>query len=262
MSLTMGCSYVHGKTDPASFAAILDQAHKNGVQIILCDERTLAYRLKNISEDDFIADLKAVVADWGSHPAIWGVHMGDEPSAEYYPYFIRALHLIREIAPQWEPYANLHPWIPGVEERITRDSWPDYLDGFIRDSGMKYISYDCYFQMRSDPLAWPIYFRNLKLYGDAARRNNIPFWTILLSVPHFAYRDPSLDDIRWQMNTALACGAKGISWFYLYQQDIWHSNYRNTPVNQLGRKRRATTTSATSRTSSAVRWRRCSTGWS
>jgi hypothetical protein len=101
---------------------------------------------------------------------------------------------------------------------------------------MRYISYDCYTQMNRTPEGTNLYFRNLKLYGDAAQRNNVPFWTILLCVPHFKYQDPTLDDIRWQFNTALACGAKGISWFYLYQQTIWYSNYRNAPINQLGRK--------------------------
>ncbi|MBQ8610853.1 MAG: hypothetical protein IJ412_03995 [Oscillospiraceae bacterium] len=236
MTLTMGHSYTHGVTDKAHFTAMLDSAYENNVRIILCDNRTQARRMMELGEEAYAAELRAVVEDWGTHPAIWGVHMGDEPDAEAYPYYVRALRMIREIAPQWEPYANLLPWWPGMEKRAGTDTWANYLDRFLQDSGMRYLSYDCYTQMNRTPEGTNIYFSNLKLYGDAALRNNVPFWTILLCVPHFKYQDPTLDDIRWQFNTALACGAKGISWFYLYQQNIWNSNYRNAPVNQLGRK--------------------------
>lgn len=236
MSLTMGHQYIHGQTDRAHFAKMLDCALENGLRIILCDSRADAHNIKKLGEEGFARLLQAVVDDWGSHPAVWGVHLGDEPGAEDYSDFILAIRTLRRLAPQLQPYANLLPWFPGAEERAGADNWPDYLDRFVRDSGMAFLSYDCYSQMRSDPEALPVYFRNLKLYGDAARRNDIPFWTILLCVPHFTYRNPSLDDYRWQFNTALASGARGISWFYLYQQDIWYCNYRNAPVNQLGRK--------------------------
>lgn len=236
MSLTMGHCYTHGATDKAHFTAMLDSALATGQRIILCDSRTQAHRLEELGEEAYAAELRAVAADWGSHPAIWGVHMGDEPDAKKYPYFVRAIRMMREIAPQWEPYANLLPWWPGAEQYAGAENWPDYLDRFVQDSGMRYLSYDCYTQMIGSMEGTNRYFANLRLYGEAARRNDVPFWTILLCVPHFHYKDPTLDDIRWQFNTALACGAKGISWFYLYQQNIWYSNYRNAPVNQLGRK--------------------------
>ncbi len=236
MTLAMGDIYNHGVTDPDHFKAILDCAHANSIRIILSDNRAEARNIRTLGEDGYRASLQAVIDQWGSHPAVWGVHLGDEPNKEDYPLFVTAIRMFRELAPHLEPYANLLLWFPGVEKNVGADSWPDYLDKFIADTGMKYISYDCYTQMRSDPEALPIYFRNLKLYGNAARRNNVPFWTIVLSVPHFKYRDPSLDDLRWQLNTAVACGAKGVSWFYLYQQDLWLSNYRNAPVNQMGRK--------------------------
>lgn len=235
-TLTMGHRFIPGQTNKEHFAALLESAYANGLRIILCDERAQARHLRTLGPQEYRRELQEMIKDWAAYPAIWGVHMGDEPNAEDYPLFIEAIHLLRELAPDWEPYANLLPWHPGVEKALGLEDWGTYLDKFVRDSGMKFLSYDCYTQMRSDPQAWPIYFRNLKLYGDAAKRNHIPFWTILLSVPHFKYRQPTLDDFRWQLNTAVAHGAMGISWFYLYQQEIWNSNYRNAPVNQLGRK--------------------------
>jgi len=50
-------------------------------------------------------------------------------------------------------------------------------------------------------------------------------------VGHYAYLCPKLDDIRWQFNTALACGAKGIFWFFWYEREP-HCNYRQAPVDE------------------------------
>lgn len=236
MSLTMGHGYAPGQSDKKHFGDLLENAEKNHVKIILCDERAQARTLRKLGADGYRKQLQAMAEDWKGFPAIWGVHLGDEPNKQDYPLFIEAIQMLRTVAPQWEPYVNLLPWQPGLEKVIGCDDWGAYLDRFVQDSGMRYLSYDNYTQMRPDAQAWPIYFRNLRLYGEAAQRSHIPFWTILLCVPHFTYRQPTLDDLRWQFNTALACGAGGISWFFLYCQDLWISNYRNAPVNQVGRK--------------------------
>ena len=236
MSLTLGHLYADGATDKAVFRAMLDRAYQNGVQIILSDNRAQAGILMAKGEEAYRRNIRAILADWGDHPAVWGVAIGDEPHKEQYPAFLCAIRMWRQEKPEWMPYANQLPFFPGTEWAVGEETWGAYLDKFLRETDLPYLSYDCYTQMNPYPDSWDIYFTNLKTYGDAAKRANKEFWTILLSVPHFKYRDPSLDDIRWQFHTALACGAKGISWFYLYQQELWISNYRNAPINQLGRK--------------------------
>jgi hypothetical protein len=53
----------------------------------------------------------------------------------------------------------------------------------------------------------------------------------VLSVPHFVYRAPSYDDLRWQFNTSLASGAQGILWFFYYMREP-HGNYRLAPIDE------------------------------
>ncbi|MBE7065617.1 MAG: hypothetical protein E7384_07410 [Ruminococcaceae bacterium] len=237
MSLVMGHGYDYKKDKKEDFIKMLDAAHTEGIKIILCDHRTESRNIYKHSEEKYISDLKDVINDFGSHPAVWGIHIGDEPWDEQeHKAFYRAMELVRELAPGLEPYANLLPHLPGVLEKVGKNSWTEYLDEFITKSKAKFISYDCYVQMIEDPIGVEVYYSTLKDHGDASKRHDIPFWTILLAVPHFHYRNPSLDEFRWQLNTAVACGAKGISWFYIYQQEIWNSNYRNAPVNQIGRK--------------------------
>jgi hypothetical protein len=61
------------------------------------------------------------------------------------------------------------------------------------------------------------------------------FWTTLLSVGHFRYRCPREDDLRWQVNTAAAHGAKGLLWFFFYMREP-HDNYRVAPIDEHGER--------------------------
>ncbi len=234
MTLTMGYSYRDGVTDKADYRAMLDCARQNGVQIILCDSRIEYGNLRRNGLEQYKADVAAAYKDWGDHPAVWGAHIGDEPQKAEYPYFVQAIRALKEIAPTWQPYGNLLPWCSG--DVVGFDNWDLFLDDYLEKSGIGMLSYDCYTQLSDGPDDIPYYFNNLLRYGKAAKRHRVPFFTCLLCVPHFKYRQPTIDDIRWQLNTAVAFGAKGINWFFLHQQEIWNSNYRQAPINQLGRK--------------------------
>lgn len=236
MTLTLGNIYYPDKTDKEHFRKQLDCAYKNGIKVILSDHRAAARRLHEVDEAGYRKLLQSVLDDWGDHPAVWGLHIGDEPEINDYDVFVKAINIFKEMAPQWEPYANLIPWYAGVEKRLGIESYPEYVKKFITDTGMHFISYDCYAQMNPGKSGWETYYKNLKIYSDVSHELGVPFWTILLSIPHFNYRNPSLDDYRWQFNTALASGALGLSWYFIYQQQCWSCNYRNAPVNQLGRK--------------------------
>jgi len=52
-----------------------------------------------------------------------------------------------------------------------------------------------------------------------------------LSVGHYAMRCPSEDDLRWQVNTALAHGANGLFWFFFYMRYPFE-NYRLAPIDE------------------------------
>ena len=235
-TLTPGCAYREGE-DKAHFRAMLDAAYENGIGIILNDSRAEVRDIPRIGREGYRRNLEDIKADWGDHPAVWGIFLGDETGKEEYENVCFAFEQAHELMPSWQPYVNQRAFWPGVEKLLGFPSWDEYLDDFLKRTGMGFLSYDCYTQMEDkQPDGMELYFTNLRVYGEAARRNGVPFWTALLSVPHFAFRDPSLDDLRWQMNTALACGAQGILWFYIYQQELWISNYRNAPVNQVGRR--------------------------
>jgi hypothetical protein len=126
---------------------------------------------------------------------------------------------------------NFLPWYPGVSERVGYDTWPEYLDAAVAKADLDFLCWDCYAQMNPGLSGWDMYYKNLRLYREAAWRHGIPFWNTVLSVGHFNYRCPSFNDLRWQFNTTVASGASGVLWFFYYMREP-HSNYRLSPVDE------------------------------
>jgi hypothetical protein len=213
---------------------MLDWAHEYGMKLILCDPRCYAKKGSNdeLVSPDYAQGVYSAVEDFGKHPALFGFHVGDEPDADMKEAFFECYRVQKEIAPELHPFANLLPFFPGIEKRAGTDTWANYLDEYSSKSNADLLSYDCYAQMNPGDAGWHNYYQNLRLYREASIRNGIPFWNTILSVGHFRYKCPNYDEIRWQFNTSLACGANGILWFFYYMREP-HDNYRLSPVDEL-----------------------------
>ena len=79
------------------------------------------------------------------------------------------------------------------------------------------------------------YFYNLNRFREYALKAGVDLWTTLLSVGHMVFSVPTEDEIRWQISTAAAHGAKVIFWFYIYGR-LLESNYRQSPFDQYDEK--------------------------
>ena len=214
----------------AHILRLLDWANERGMKLILCDPRCHA-KWGEFAPQDYADGVRAAVEDFGSHPATLGFHVGDEPDADRKENFFACYRIQKEIAPHLYPFANLLPFFPGIETRAGTDTWSNYLDEYVQKSNADLISYDCYAQMNPGQNGWQNYYENLRLYREAAIRNGVPFWNTVLSVGHFRYRCPNLDEIRWQFNTTIASGAHGLLWFFYYMRNP-HANYRRSPVDE------------------------------
>jgi hypothetical protein len=65
-------------------------------------------------------------------------------------------------------------------------------------------------------------------------KHGLPFWNIVLTTAHFNYREPSAADLRFQVYTSLAYGARGIAYFMYFANPV--GNYRMAPIDQFGHK--------------------------
>jgi hypothetical protein len=106
------------------------------------------------------------------------------------------------------------------------------VQAFVETVQPPILSYDHYALME-----WgdrPEYFANLETIRRQALRAGVPFWNVILSTPHFDYRDPSPADLRWQVYTTLAYGGQGIIYFTYCTPD--EENYRNGIIGLYGQR--------------------------
>ncbi|MBX7258106.1 MAG: hypothetical protein K1Y02_17225 [Candidatus Hydrogenedentes bacterium] len=229
ITLTMGPEYSVTPENVARMQQILDWSDKRGIKVIVCDPRAQS---RTPLPGDFVQQAADAAKDFAGHHATFGFHILDEPSKDDFQSCCDAVRAVKQAAPDRSPFVNLLPWHMGATGRVGYDDWGTYLDDFVQKSGIEFLCYDCYSQMNPGKTGWGMYFRNLREYGAAARRANIPFWTTILSVGHFNYRCPSEDDIRWQFNSSVAYGAQGILYFFFYMRNP-HDNYRLSPVDEF-----------------------------
>ncbi len=231
MTLAMTPDFDPQKHDKKSFLAILNAAAKAGIAVIVCDARTHWRRLEG-GEAAYRAGFKKALADFGKHKAVVGFFVGDEPDGTQLANAYAAMRIQKELAPKLMPYLNHLPWYPGVEPRLGFHDFQAFLADYVERARPDVISYDCYSQMRDD---LDLYFRNLRHFEQASRRAGLPFWNIILSAGHWLYRCPTEEDLRWQLSTSVAHGAKGILW-YCFRLAGLHGNYRLLPIDEHGQR--------------------------
>ena len=218
--------------DPAKMLKLLDECQEYGMKMMLHDERVTAKRGEpRMDEASYRARFQHSVDQFGWHPSVMGFYVGDEPDAPDASNFFHVARMMRDIAPQLTPYLNLLPWFDWIGERIGSPAYGPYLDRAVKEGNLAFLSYDCYAQMLEGDTGWNDYFTNLREMRDASKRHGIPFHSIVLTSGHYDYLCPDQDDMRWQISTAAALGAKAISYFVVYQGDR-AANYRCIPLNR------------------------------
>ncbi len=235
LGITLAMSPGYRAEDLNKVLVLLNRAAELDIKIILCDYRTHWRNLTAKGEETYRSEFAAAVRDYGSHSAVFGFFVGDEPDAPDASDAFRAMKIQKEIAPHLTAYINLLPWFDWIGPRMGTDALAPYLDRVAREGSADLLSYDCYTQMWKDESGYEVYFNNLREYFEAVGRLGIPFFNIVLSCGHYAYRCPSKDDMLWQLGTSVAHGAAGVSWFFIELPGIW-DNYRNAPINQLGER--------------------------
>lgn len=213
---------------------LLDWAHQRGIKLTLGDARTSIARGKPLPKD-YAKRVKQAVSDFGSHPAVLGFRILDEPSKDDLPATMEAMRIVKQAAPHLHPFVNQLPWYHevGSPKRVGYPSWQAYLKDWCAKTQATFLSYDCYVQMNPGNTDWVRYFRNLNEYRTAAANAGIPYWTIILATAHFKYRAPSEADLRWQVNSAAAYGAKGI-FYYNWYTPHHVENWRLGPIDEAG----------------------------
>ena len=191
-----------------TFGGDINLSHKHGMKCLLFDNRIFRALEKPGPETD--AEIEAAVRDYANHPAFFGFFLQDEPNAQAFPALAHVNQRLLALNPKVVPYINLFPTY-ATPEQLGTPTYEEYVEQFLSIVKPKVLSYDHYALLqgrnRHD------YFLNMEIIRAKALKYGVPFWFILLSTPHYGYRTPSEGDLRWQVFTALAYGAKGIMYF-------------------------------------------------
>ncbi len=221
--------------DPEKLLRLLDRFHALGMKAIVFDGRVVAGAGMTLNEADYRAKFRSSLAQFGSHPAVYGFYVGDEPDAPDASNFFTVARIQREEAPNLIPFLNLLPWFDWIGERIGSPAYAPYLDRAVTEGNLALLGWDCYTQMWEGDSGWDVYFNNLREMRDASLRHDVPFMNTVLSSGHYDYACPDQDAFRWQIATSAALGAKAVCYFYV-MSDEPHANYRCFPINAFNER--------------------------
>jgi len=210
----------------------LDLVEEAGLKAFVMDRRASGYDFRNVDPDMARQNADSLVEEVGSHPALMGYYLKDEPSAEEFPGLALVTENFLENDARNIPYINLYPNYANQQQLGTENYW-DHIEGYITTVNPPIISYDHYALMEREPLREG-YFANLEIIRWASIKYKRHFWNVVLTTAHFGYREPSEADIRFQAFTTLAYGGKGISYFTYFAPPS--GNCRMSLLNHFGRR--------------------------
>jgi hypothetical protein len=164
-------------------------------------------------------NLKALVVSAGLQPnqlpdgpACWGYSLRDEPNAADFPALRTMVDQIRAARPGKLAYINLFPNYAN-KQQLGTDTYQEHVTRFVDEVGVDVLSMDHYPLMTPERDNRQAYCDNLEVMRQNALRRNIPFWNFFNTMPFGPHFDPTEAQLRWQIYTSLAYGAKGVLYF-------------------------------------------------
>lgn len=234
ITLTISPWYEDGATDKEHFTKMLDFCAEQGIQIIMSDSRA---RLKAYlaDKDNYRSVFARALDDFGSHPAVVGFMIGDEPFGDTIIPCAEICAIQREMAPNLMPYINFLPYycLNKCNDFTLGKTFETWIDDFAKESQVPAFSYDCYVQMNPEKKFIQEFYDNLYNFTLASKRNDKFLFNIILGVGHFRYRVPNEDELRWQFNASIVNGVNGIIWFTFYTP-VRSNNYRGGAIDEFG----------------------------
>lgn len=258
-----GFTIMLAEFDPETNKLVLDAAHERGMQVMVSDnEIYLAIR----NPEQRRTHLANVVKKYGSHPALFGYHIVDEPNAGAFPVLASIRETLAELDPAHEAYINLFPNYASPEQ-LGNPTYEDHLAAYTATVKPSIISYDHYHflkgakkqaEVKTDAREQLIYqstfggasefenvdragfFTNIEQIRNESIKSGIPFMVIILVVEHGPYRNLTDGELRWEVWQSLAYGSARLSYFTYWTpganntegDDFWH--WQNGMISQTG----------------------------
>ena len=168
----------------------------------------------------------ASAAAFVDHPAIWGIDVGDEPSALDFPYYGKIIDYVNRAFPNQFAYLNLYPNYASVSQnnavetvnQLGTPTYAEHIRRYCECVPSDYLCYDFYLYSINEIL----HYENLRVVADACRNTGRSMWIVL----QVNSSDPKVwmseNNLRFQAYTAMAFGTENIIWA-CYTAGWWHN---------------------------------------
>lgn len=184
-----------------------------------------------LSQKNPLAAYEKAAASFQDHPAIWGIDIGDEPSALDFPHYGRVYEKVSQLFPRQFPYLNLYPNYASVSQNTAQQTvnqlgtatYQQHIAEYIKHVPSDYVCYDFYLYSINVHQA----YENLRTVSDACLGAGRSMWIVLQVNSSDSTRWISENQLRFQAYTAMAFGAENIIWG-CYTAGWWYNNVLDT----------------------------------
>ncbi|WP_185602303.1 beta-galactosidase [Paenibacillus sp. 598K] len=211
----------------------LDLAAAAGMRVLVRDPELLAI---DPADEEALAER---VLRYQDHEAYMGHVFYDEPAMEQYAQLSTLAGTYRTLVPEGLAYVNLLPTYSTLHQR--GGTYDEYVQGFIEQFRPEVLSYDHYpFLIQREGAGSEItedYFYNLDYMSRQSVQHKLPFWTFIQTLAfNDSHRDPTEAEIRWQVFTSLAYGAKGVQYFTYWTPDNGREWFGDAMIDRQGER--------------------------
>lgn len=175
----------------------------------------------------------------GEHPAFEGLKLYDEPHAGLLESIGYARAFLANAAPEKSPYVNVGPSHSSAQALGT-SLYSEYLQRYMSRVSPPFLSFDHYPLLGGKSVTWD-YFLNWAMIRNYALQNGVPSWGFVQSIDFdgpavgLAYhRRPNRAELLWQINVALAYGAKGLQYFTYWSPEPKTVNFGQALISRSG----------------------------
>ncbi len=179
-----------------------------------------------LAETNPMEKYEAAAKAFSDHPAIWGIDVGDEPSALDFPYYGRVMDYVNRAFPNQFPYLNLYPNYASVSQNNAQETvnqlgtatYDEHIQKYCENVPVDYICYDFYLYS----INVTKHYENLRVVADACRNTGRSMWIVLQVNSNKPAEWMSENNLRFQAYTSMAFGAENIIWA-CYTAGWWHN---------------------------------------
>jgi len=186
---------VYGPVDGFSVVAVTRQ-------LALCEKHGLKA----------IAHCRAPMDQWPDGPACWGYRLWDEPPAKMFGDLAKRLAELRKVRPGRLGDINLYPNYANARQMGVA-TYEEYVGLFLKTVDVDVLCMDHYPIFKPKQDSRHRYCNNLETMRKFSLQRGIPIWNYFNTMPFGPHTDPTEAQIRWQVYTSIAYGAKGLNYF-------------------------------------------------